>query len=176
MGFGFNMIFTLIVFPLLIILTIIFFVAFIKTRKKSFVLIILSIWVFVIASILFLSIIIQNDRPIRLKKADIIGEYRIDTNFYRGKNARWQYNHFNFQITDNEEFIFTVLNESKQNKVYKGCIIWKLGPPDIWTVEMNNSTHHVIANKPVLYRSHEKFYYVFKSKYWNNLFFRKIGK
>ena len=109
------------------------------------------------------------EKPIRLQKEDIIGQYNIDTDFFPGKNANWQHDNYSFEITKNDKFI---LNHSSGSKLTYD-LVWSTGPPYLWTIKKVN---HQIINSPVtLYRSHFKFYYVFKSSKWGNMFFRKVN-
>src|SRR6266436_1219174 len=44
--------------------------------------------------------------PIPINKNRIVGSYEIDTNFYSGANADWQREHFRFQVTSDDKFVF----------------------------------------------------------------------
>jgi len=44
-----------------------------------------------------------------ITKDRIVGVYEIDTNFYPGKNANWQKEHFFFEITEDDTFLFPLL-------------------------------------------------------------------
>ncbi|WP_224997033.1 hypothetical protein [Cesiribacter sp. SM1] len=169
MGFGFN----LIGFPLLILLTIGLIVGFIFTRKKGLLKLLGIVWGLLILLIIVGTISDYYRRPIRLTKNDIVGTYRIDTSFYPGENARWQYEHVKFQITEDDEFILTVMQDDNNYKELHGQVVWSSGPPDLWTVKMDDTTHHIVESGPTLYRGHDRFYYVFESSKWNNMFFRK---
>jgi hypothetical protein len=117
-------------------------------------------------------------KSIRLIRADIIGEYRIDTNFYNGKNAQWQYHRYRFTITPQDSILFYVGSKDTIIKTFRGKILYSDGPPDVWKIQedITSPTFHVIKTPPTLYRGHSTFYYVFKSNFYGNMFFRKIGK
>jgi len=89
MGFGFN----LFGFPLLILATVGHLIYFVVTKKKIALKLLGGLWALTIF-IFCLSLFMERLRkPISLTKQDIIGEYRIDTNFYPGANSKWQYEH-----------------------------------------------------------------------------------
>jgi hypothetical protein len=172
MGFGFN----LIGFPILILATVGLLIYFLVSQKKIALRILggllgLTILVFILGRIAD-----HYRTPIRLTKHDIVGEYRIDTTFFPGTNANWQYNHYKFYITDKDSILFVVMKENEIPRTfYKHRIKYSDGPPDLWSI-VANSTHHVIKNQPTLYRGHDKFYYVFHSDKFGNMFFRKLEK
>ena len=171
MGFGFN----LFGFPLLILSTIGLFIFFLISRKKITLTILGSLWGFTILIFIFGSIADHYRKPIRLTKQDIIGEYRIDKTFYPGKNANWQYKHFKFYITDKDSILFVIMKEKGiPLAFYKHKINFSDGPPDLWKI-IADSTHHILKSQPTLYRGHDKFYYVFHSEKYGNMFFRKKG-
>jgi hypothetical protein len=171
MGFGFN----LIGFPLLILTTFGLLIYFFITKKTKALKILAIVWLLTII-IIATGIIADHYRtPIRLTKADIIGDYLIDTNFFTGTNAKWQYGHYRFTITPTDTIIFYITNKDTIVKTFKEKIVYSSGPPDLWKVE-NDTAYHVIKYSPTLFRGHNKFYYVFKSDHYGNMFFRKIIK
>jgi hypothetical protein len=171
MGFGFN----LIGFPLLILTTLGLLIYFFITKKTKALKILGIVWLLTII-IIMTGIIADHYRtPIRLTKADIIGDYRIDTNLFPGTNSKWQYDHYWFTITPNDTIIFHVTNKDTIIKTFKEKIVYSSGPPDLWKVQ-NDTAYHVLECPPTLFRGHKKFYYVFKSDYYGNMFFRKADK
>jgi hypothetical protein len=169
MGFGFN----LIGFPLLLLATgglVIY--AVVKQTRKPF-LVVAALWSLTLLLFIIGTIADHFRTPIRLTKADITGEYRIDTNFFSGTNAKWQYDHYRFTITPSDSIIFYVTKIDTVIRTYRDKIIYSSGPPDLWKVQ-SDTTYHVIKYPPTLYRGHKKFYYVFKSDIYGNMFFRKV--
>lgn len=172
MGFGFN----LFGFPLLILSTIGLFIFFLISRKKIALAILGGIWGMTILVFIFVSIFDFNRKPILLTKQDIIGEYRIDKTLYPGKNANWQYKHFKFYITDKDSILFVFMREKEiPLAIFKHKINYSDGPPALWKI-IADSTNHILKNQPILYRGHERFYYVFHSEKFGNMFFRKVEK
>ena len=162
------LIFKILHFTLLFSIPLLFFSGLIKYAKsKSKKRLIILVIALVIFSINY-SIIRQFEKPIRLKKEEIVGEYKIDTDFYPGKNANWQYDNYSFEITNNDQFILKHSNGSE----LAFDITWSSGPPFLWTIK--NPKHQIINRQVTLYRSHYKFYYVFNSSKWGNMFFRKV--
>ena len=47
---------------------------------------------------------------------DIYGSYVIDRTKYSGKEANWQYDHYRFEITRQDSFLFHVTNKNANNK------------------------------------------------------------
>lgn len=76
MGFGFN----LKVFPILIFLTIGLIVNFLRSKNKYPLFLLTGLWGFTIFIFVVVSTFNHYQRPIKLTKENIIGEYRIDTN------------------------------------------------------------------------------------------------
>jgi len=142
MGFRFNL-----GFPLLILTTLGLLIYFFITKKTK-ALKILGIVLLLTIIIILTGIIADHYRtPIRLTKGDIIGDYRIDTNFFPGTNAKWQYDHYWFTITPTDTIIFYVKNKDNIIKTFKEKIGYSCGPPDLWKVQ-NGTTYHVIKYAP----------------------------
>ena len=68
---------------------------------------------------LLISIYKWFERPISLTKKQIIGGYRIDKNFYPGKNANWQYDHYRFTITQSDSIYLYVTGNDSMTKIYR---------------------------------------------------------
>jgi hypothetical protein len=109
-----------------------------------------------------------------LQRDDICGEYVIDRTKFPGKQADWQYDHFRFEITKENKFLFhitegDVIHKTDTGKVVflEACqrprIILQVAPP----------RHHIIEDKPTLYSASVLFYYVFHSPRFGNVFFTK---
>src|SRR5690606_22621730 len=98
---------------------------------------------------------------------------RIDTNIFGGTNANWQYDRFRFTITPTDSIYLYVTKKDTIIKSFNEKIIYSSGPPDLWKVQ-SDTNYHVIQYPPTLYRGHDKFYYVFKSDHYGNMFFRKV--
>ena len=168
MGFGFN----LFGFPLLILATVGLIIYFFATKKKIALKLLGGLWALTIL-IFCLGLFMNKFRkPFSLTKQDIIGEYRIDTNFYPGTNAKWQYEHFKFTILPNDSLRFYQTNKDTILKTYTYKLKYSSGPPDLWSI-VNDTTYKISKNPPTLYRGHNKFYYVIRSDNYGNMFFRK---
>ncbi len=166
MGFGFN----LFGFPLLVVATVALLIY--ATRKKTALKVLAAIWTITIVLFVVGAVADHFRTPIMLTKQDVVGEYRIDTTFYTGKNSRWQYSRYKFRITESDSIYFAIMNEGRSCKTYGHKIIAESGPPFLWSV-IADSTCHVISGKPILFRGHNKFYYVFHSSKFGNMFFRR---
>src|SRR5687768_4659316 len=107
MGFGFN----LIGFPLLLLATGGLVAYAIAKKDWKPLLIVSALWGLTILLFIAATIADHYRTPIRLTKTEIIGDYRIDTNFFSGRNAKWQYDHYRFTITPTDSIYFYVTNK-----------------------------------------------------------------
>jgi hypothetical protein len=173
MGFGFNLLFACLL-CLIIPLTLISLIAWIFSKKKVFLLIpevvVLGIIFLIISAIISEFIANQN----QLKQSDIYGEYVIDRSKFSGKQADWQYEHYRFEITKDNELLFHITEKEKICKTYirrinfmHGCVIPRIH------IKSEAPNFHVIEKNPSLYRSGKSFYYVFYSPKYGNVFFKK---
>ena len=162
-------------FPLLLLATIVLIIFYAITKKKITLITICLIWIFAILIVIAGQIKDYYRQPIRLTKGAIIGEYSIDTHFFSATNAKWQHDHYRFTITPTDSIIFFVTNTKRVIKTFKEKVLYSDGPPYLWKLK-SDTTYHVLKYPPTLYRGHNKFYYVFKSDHYGNMFFRKVDK
>jgi hypothetical protein len=170
MGFGFNLFVIFILFPLIIILTIIWVI----TRKIIIGRIIKNIFFSFIGFLCLIFIIrIFTDKK-QLNKEDFYGEYIIDRSKFSGKQADWQYDHFRFEITKQNKIFFNVTEKDRILKTYSGSIqfVSTYFDKQIPAFKIDTPTYHIF-NQPTLYRQPFSFYYVFNSYKFGNVFFIK---
>lgn len=112
--------------------------------------------------------------PKELRQSDIYGEYIIDREIYPGHQADWQYDHFRFEILPNDSIHFYETDGERIIKSHNGMVSFlpnyirpRLG------IEIDTPRHHIIEDRPTLYRKPHSFYYVFHSPKFGNVFFRK---
>lgn len=168
MGFFFN----LFIFPFLLVLTIGLVIFYLISKNKVVLVLLGGLWGIIILFAVGVEVKAIFKRPIRLTKQMIVGEYRIDREHYPGKNADWQYDHFRFKITSTDSIYFYVTDKDSVVDVFKEQLEYVDGPPALWRIN-NDSVFHVIQHPVSLYRSDNKFYYVFRSDKFGNMFFRK---
>jgi hypothetical protein len=150
-------------------LTILFTFKYIKTRHNRYAKALMAIW---FLPAMLIGVVIYQSFPIT--KDRIVGSYSIDTNFYPGSNANWQKEHFSFEITENDEFLFYEKLEDGSIKTIIGKVeYFRESPPMLFRIRLNEP-HPLIDPYPSLYRGNRKFYYVFESKF-GNMFYRKVG-
>jgi len=130
------------------------------------------------ALLLFLTILSSLIRPFRekkiLDKEDYYGEYIIDRNFFSGKQADWQYNHFRFKITPTDSIYFYVTENEKIIKTFTGVIETTKPYSSVRIkTKMNQPTHHILKTYPTTYREIWGFFLVFRSPIYHNMYFRK---
>lgn len=188
MGFAFNLAFP---FVLTAFLLSVFVALVISLRQKKG-----NVFYWIMGSWGLLAVVfwgyykfINYSKPMRLSRTNIEGEYRIDTTFYPGFQAHWQYKHIKFRLDSihwmlNMKFDYGIEREfvGKVNwKEYSNPQLWEFGKmqyenfPEKDSINVNvGETVPVLGNTPVLYRSNSRFYYVFEDTPWGNLFFRKV--
>ena len=170
MGFGFNLFYVFILVPLTAILLLIWLISGKFIVGKTLGLIWLGIF-----GLVTLSLIIQLLTAKKvLKKKDYYGQYIIDRDFFRGKQADWQYDHFRFEIRENDTIYFHITNNEKILKTYFGKIS-TTSPhgSEILVINMIQPIHHITTSNPTIYRSAWSFYLVFYSPMFNNVYFKK---
>jgi hypothetical protein len=121
------------------------------------------------------SIAKEQRAPLRLRKINIVGEHRVDTSFFPGVNARWQHDHYRFVILPSDTIVLSVKDRRNVETTFKRKLVFVPGPPDLWQV-IDRTHYHLWSGGPTLYRGHHRFYYVFRSRHYGNMFFRKIDE
>lgn len=171
MGFGFNLGMIFIILPL----TLILFLLGAFTKKEVFFKTIGCIWIPILC-LMGLSIIVSllPDTSI-LEKEDYYGEYIIDRNFFKGKQADWQYNHFRMKITETDSIFLYTMEDEQIVAIHKGTISTvKPYNSERLVLKMNKPNHHITETNPTTYRKTcWDFYLVFNSKKFHNMYFRK---
>lgn len=167
MGFSIFMIFTIFISILLVVIYLI-------SAKVVFGKILLGFWLFVISLFVISSATNFIFKKKLLTKDDYYGEYVIDRNYFKGKQADWQYEHFRFEITEDDKIYFYVTDNDRIIKTYTGSISTvKPYSSERLVIHMDEPVHHIMAYNPTIYRSTWDFYMVFYSYEYNNMFFRK---
>ena len=171
MGFGFNLFFVFLLIPL----TGILLLTWLLTKKKIFGKFIGFIWLGIIG-LMFLALIVHwlTDKK-ELKKKDYYGYYVIDREFFRGKQADWQYNSFRFEIKENDSIYFYKTDKEKIIKTYKGTISTPgySYSSERLIIDFEQPVHHILTTNPTTYRRVWSFYLVFNSPKFNNVYFKK---
>ena len=128
----------------------------------------------VVGVILMLSVIRLFTSKKELTRSDIYGTYIIDRTKFSSKQADWQYNHYRFEITRQNEFLFQLTEKEKVTKTYHGKAIFvpNYKIPRI-VLQVDSPLYHIINKEPTLYRTAWSFYYVFRSPKFGNVFFKK---
>ena len=109
-----------------------------------------------------------------LDKNDYYGEYVVNRDYFRGRQADWQYNNFRFVIKRHDSIYFYVTDKDKILKTYRGTITTtKPYSSERLIINMEQPTHQIIIYNPTTYRSAWSFYLVFYSKKFNNVYFKK---
>ncbi len=170
MGFGFNLLFILVLLPLSGLLLLLWG----TTQKKEFAKMLGRLWIGVFGLILFSTIVQFFQTKKTIEKKDIYGDYIVDRTKFPGRQADWQYESFRFTISRKNELIFYKTN---------GSIILSADTAKVEFLEYfrndrirvlrDSSMHHIVEKEPSLYREVWSFYYVFKSPKFGNVFFRK---
>jgi hypothetical protein len=170
MGFGFNLFFAFILLPITVILLVIW--AF--TRKPGFGQALGCLWIPVLA-LAFLSTMLKwVFEKKKLTKKDYYGSYIINRNYFAGKQADWQYDHFRFEIRDNDSIYFYITDKERISKIYKGTINTATNYESARLIlNMETRTHHIVASNPTAIRCTWGFNLIFYSPKFNNVYFKK---
>lgn len=111
---------------------------------------------------------------IPIEKKHYYGSYVIAREFFSGEQVDWQYDHFRFEIKDNDSIYFHLTNGAKINKTYRGGISTiKLDSNENLILHMDTPTHHILKTNPRLYLKDNELFLVFKSKKYHHVYFKK---
>lgn len=158
----------------LIILSLILLILGGLRESKTYGRIVIYFWGFVFALYLIAQVMHFINSKTVLDKEDFYGTYIIDRNYFSGKQADWQYNHYRFEIKENDSVYFHVTNGSAITETYKGKISTKAPFKSARPVfKMALPSHHVLNSNPTIYRDSWDFMMVFKSPKFHNMYFRK---
>lgn len=170
MGFGFNLFVVFILMPA----TLILLVTWLVIKKRILIKILGAVWAGVVAIVILSTSVQLITSKKQLKKHDFYGSYIINRNYFKGKQADWQYNTFRFEIKSNDSIYFYVTDSARVLKTYKGKIATlKPYSSERLVITMEQPTHHILSGNPTIYRSAWSFYLVFNSPRFNNVFFTK---
>ncbi|NBB26868.1 hypothetical protein [Cellulophaga sp. BC115SP] len=170
MGFGFNLSMILFVVSLSAILLITWFI----TGKNHWGKTIGFLWLGLLAMAMFLSGLKWILGKPNLEKDDYYGQYIVDRTYFSGKQADWQYNHFRFEIKDNDSLYFYLTEKEKIMRTYVGKIkVTENYISEHLLINMPQPTHHILSSNPTTYRYPWYFHLVFYSPKFNNLYFKK---
>ena len=129
---------------------------------------------FLITGLIIILVARRVNRKVELDRDDVYGEYIIDTTQFYGEQAKWQYNHYRFEIKRNNKILFHLTDKNKIVKTYIGTIEFLEGykHPRI-VVHFKDPVYHIVRDNPTLYKEMWSFYYVFNSSKFGNVFFKK---
>jgi hypothetical protein len=98
----------------------------------------------------------------------------INREYFKGKQTDWRYNHFRFEIMENNSIYFYETENETILKIYKGKIssTKPYNSPRL-IINMTQPTHHILTSNPTTYRSAWNYNLVFKSTKFHNMFFKK---
>lgn len=167
------MFFSLALFLLLGLVTLMLLLVSHLTKRKIFIKLSVGIWILVV--LLSLIIILSNflNSKTNVEKNDYYGIYIIDKNKFKGENADWQYSHYRFEITKDDELNLYVTDKDKVLKIYKRRIEFKEGGASPHLKIINDNPNFILESEPTLYRNSWDFYLVFKTKPYSDMFFKK---
>lgn len=170
MGFGFNLLFILVLLPVSGILL----VLWLGSRKRIFGSALAGLWIVIITVIFIASLVQRYHQKTILSRNDYNGEYVIDRNRYSGRQADWQYNHFRFEIRGNDSLYFYLTDTVRLVKTYTG----RVQTTDNYhsqrlVIAMDTPVFHLLSSNPTTYRSNNGFWLVFNSPKYRNVFFKK---
>ena len=165
---------TFLLLCVLLIFTIVFFAIGYITKKYIFAQAVVVAWAFIILLGVFSFLV----RPFSQKKVldpnDFYGTYIIDRTYFKGKQADWQYNHYRFEIKENNIVYFYETNGAEIVKIYKGTATFiETYPSARLAIYMEPSSYHITKTAPTVYRDIWNFILVFNSDKFSNMYFKK---
>ncbi|MDI9879462.1 hypothetical protein [Flectobacillus longus] len=168
-----NWVFILIIIPISGILV----GAWDLTKKKIYIWLLVMLWGVVGIIYLFSRrSFLQEEKLVNfpIEKKHYYGSYVIAREFFSGDQVDWQYDHFRFEIKDNDSIYFHQTNGATVNKTYRGKISTiKLDTNENLVLQMDAQTHHILKTNPRLYLKDNELFLVFKSKKYHNVYFKK---
>tara|TARA_R110000765_G_scaffold179954_2_gene285773 strand:+ start:1059 stop:1592 length:534 start_codon:yes stop_codon:yes gene_type:complete len=164
----------LIVLVLLLIATIFILLLWLFTKNKIYGKVILFVWAGLFSLYFGMYFLGWLYAKKVLDKEDFYGQYTIDRNYFPGKQADWQYNHYRFEIKENDSIYFHVTDGQKILETFKGKIsILAPYKSARLVINMDGTSHHILTTNPTIYREPWDFFMVFNSPKFNNMYFRK---
>ena len=156
-------------------ISLIFLLLYDRTKNKIFKKLFIGYWLFFSLSYLTLFVVSFINSSTTVDKEDIYGKYEIDKDMFKGNDADWQFRHFSFEINKDEEFVFFEYYDNQKIKSkHKGGVEFVEGyaSPHLKITHIEPE-HQVVESEPLFVRTKWDFYYVFKSKKFGNVFFKK---
>ena len=169
-GFGFNFLVIFVIMPLTTNLTI----TWIITRKAVFGKMLGLMWAGIFVLIALIALLQIFTTKMQVTKPQIYGKYIIDRSKFPGKQADWQYDNFKLEITKDNILHFSYkVSEDEFTTDSMPVKFLEQYYSDRLVIGKDTTRHHIIVDNPTLYRNVWNFYYVFKSKKFGNVFFKK---
>ena len=175
--------FFLVMIPLTIVLLVIWLITYWKTKRHIAGIILAGFWGLFIVLIAFAVFLEWFSKPMIVTNKDIYGTYVIDRDKFPGKQADWQYENIRFKLTENDEMIFQTRVYKDNWKTEKVKISFSTGYYDLdleeycnrnLIIHSDSNNNHIIRDNPTMYRKNlNRFYYVFESEKYGNVFFKK---
>lgn len=170
MGFGFNLGMMFVVLPASLVLLLLWGL----TQNNLFGKILGFGWSALGITVALTYIAYKLSAKVVLEKADYYGSYVIDRDFFPGRQADWQYDHFRFEIRPDDSLFFYVTEKERVLNTIRGRIgtVSPYGSARL-VLTMAQPAHHIVADNPTTFRSSWRFYLVFDSRLFGNVFFKK---
>jgi hypothetical protein len=161
---------------LVLIITLIGGMGFLITKKSLYWKMLLYTWVPFLFIILCVVTVIWLENDVVLAKKDFYGTYRINRDYFPGEDAEWQYDHFKFDILENDSIHFYVTKNDSVVRVYKGKVFFNESYKSVRIrFDMLSPVHHVMSDQPLIIRSRWDFDIVMHSSLFNNMYFEKTS-
>jgi hypothetical protein len=161
-------------FVFVMLMSVILIVFWIISKQRIYGEIFCGLWLITILFTVLFSIVLWHGSGKIVEKEDYYGTYIIKRNLYPGKEANWQYNTFRFEIKKNDSIYFYVTDQDQILETHFGYISTRETPSaDRLVITMNKPVHHILQDNPTLYRNRRRFYLVFQSAKFKNVFFQQ---
>jgi energy-coupling factor transporter transmembrane protein EcfT len=122
--------------------------------------------------VLFLVLIFIGwaNSQVKPTRGEILGDYRVDRNFYPGEQADWQHEIYSLKITED----WVEVKDARTEKVWREEIDWVAWSEYRWRFQ-SEPRHHMIRGGPAIVREKLGYYYYFESPLYGVVRFRKVG-
>jgi hypothetical protein len=114
-------------------------------------------------------------KPMVVRKDQIYGTYRVDKTKFDKAEALWQYENFEIQI--GRDHILRLYQLQPNRKIIDSAVFTfseYFNAAHI-SLDLDSTRHHILSTNPTLFRKPFHFYYVFESRKFGNMFFKKVG-
>src|SRR5688572_16165164 len=102
--------------------TLILLIAWALTKNNNFKQLAVASWIIIIIIMVIGKLVQLITDKKELEKEDYYGEYIVNRDYFKGRQSDWQYEHFRFEIKENDSIYFYVTDKEKVIRTHTGVI------------------------------------------------------